>query len=220
MLLKEIRLQTKHLSALYHFYKDVLHLKVSQSNTETIAIVAGQTTLIFEATDDTANPFYHFAFNIPANKIEEALQWLQGKVELLWMEEYKSYIANFTNWHARSLYFIDPAGNILELIARFDLNDNASDPFSAEQIRNISEIGLVFNNREFDEHVNKLLYNFQLQYFSKQPPMKHFRATGDDEGLFIVVPQHRNWFPANTPCGIFSLSVKFKNNNREHHLQL
>ena len=107
MLLKELILQTKKIDELYAFYKNVLQLEVIKSEAKTISINAGKTRLIFQETNDTENPFYHFAFNIPSNKIEEGLQWLKDKVEVLWIEEYKNYIAEFTNWNARSVYFFN-----------------------------------------------------------------------------------------------------------------
>ena len=65
----------------------------------------GSSELIFAET--TANqPFYHYAINIPANKIEEAKAWLSNKVKLLWMEDYKNDIADFVNWRAKSVYFL------------------------------------------------------------------------------------------------------------------
>jgi catechol 2,3-dioxygenase-like lactoylglutathione lyase family enzyme len=220
MLFKEITLQTKNIDELYNFYKNTLQLKVVKPNAKTISINAGRTTLIFEQTNTAEKSFYHFAFNIPSNKMEEALQWLKEKVELLWIEDYKNYIAEFTNWNARSVYFLDAAGNIVELIARFDLHDEVDETFSAKHIRNVSEIGIVFNAEQFDARVNELIQQHQLEYFSKQPPMKHFRAIGDDEGLFIVVPEHRNWYPTNIAGGIFALSIVFENDDREYRLQL
>ena len=49
----------------------------------------------------------------------------------VWMEDYEDDIANFVNWHAKSVYFFDPAGNIVELIARFDLDNKTSETFSS-----------------------------------------------------------------------------------------
>ena len=141
-------------------------------------------------------------------------------MKVLWIEDYKNYIAEFNRWHARSVYFTDPAGNIVELIARFDLKDNIPEHFSSSQIRNISEIGLVFKSEVFDETVIKLTQQFRLGYFSKQPPMPHFKAIGDDEGLFIIVPEQRNWYPTNIQSGVFALSILFENNNTQYHLQL
>jgi hypothetical protein len=220
MLFKEITLQTKNADALYDFYKNTLQLNIVKPDSKTISINAGKSTLIFEQTNDGEKPFYHFAFNIPSNKIEEALQWLKERVELLWIEDYKSFIAEFTHWNARSVYFLDVAGNIVELIARFDLHDEVDETFSAKHIRNVSEIVIVFNTEQFDARVNELMQQYQLEYFSKQPPMKHFRAIGDDEGLFIVVPDHRNWYPTNIAGGIFALGVVFENKDKEYRLQL
>ena len=220
MLLKEITLKTKDISVLYNFYRDALQLQVKHPYTNRILIEAGRTTLIFETADYDTDPLYHFAFNIPSNKIEEALQWLKNKVELIFIEDYKSYIAEFIGWHARSVYFSDPAGNILELIARSDLDDDPQEAFSSHQICNISEIGIVFPVEEFDSKTNNLLREFQLNYFPKQPPMKHFRAIGDDDGLLIVVPEHRNWYPTNTPAGIFPLALKFENKGVEYKIEL
>lgn len=117
MQFKEITLQTKNIADLYVFYKNTLQLNVIKPNEKTISVETGTTKLIFEQTNNAQKPFYHFAFNIPSNKIEEALKWLKSKVELLWIEDYENCIAEFTNWNARSIYFLDPGGNIVELIA-------------------------------------------------------------------------------------------------------
>ena len=216
MQLTEISLQAKNIPALSDFYAAVLGLPVFE-NSKRITVTAGRTILHFDPAIDS-EPFYHFAFNIPSTKIEEAAQWLKGKVELLWIDEYQSEIAEFTTWNARSVYFFDPAGNIVEFIARADLNDHAAEAFSAAQIRSVSEIGLVSPVAEFEQRVNDLIQNFHLEYFSKQPPMKHFRAIGDDQGLFIVVPENRNWYPTNIAGGIFPLGVKFINEGKEYEL--
>ena len=210
MLLKEIQLQTNHLPALHHFYKDVLELNTVYSNKESIAITAGKSRLIFKEADANADPFYHFAFNIPSNKFEEAFEWMTRKVEPLWLDDYKGYIADFINWHAKSFYFLDPAGNILELISRFDLNDNAKDKFSSAHIRNISEIGLVLSAENFQKDVDKLMLQYPLPYFDKQPPLPQFKAIGDDEGLFIIVPENRVWFSTkNTESKFFPMEISF-----------
>lgn len=218
MRLKELILQTKHLDELYQFYKTVLRLQVTQTNSTIISIKAGKTTLIFQQTNAATKPFYHFAFNIPSNKIEAAFLGLKTKVEVLWIEEYNSYIAEFTSWHARSVYFLDSAGNVLEFIARFDLQNETTKPFSSSQILNISEIGIVLDTDKFDESINKIQRQFQLEYFSKQQALPHFRALGNDEGLFIIVPQQRNWYPTNIQNEIFPLSILFENNNTDNLL--
>jgi len=220
MHLKEIKLHTSRIDELQSFYEEILQLTVSRLHPQKLEILVGQSKLIFEQSIDSSQPFYHFAFNIPSNKIDEAFEWLKKRVELLWLDDYDSYIADFKSWHAKSVYFLDPGGNIGELIARFDLDDVTQEVFSDKQFRNISEIGLVFPDKTFDDDIIKLLNNFQLSYFPKQSPMEHFRAIGSDEGLFIAVSTNRNWFSTKMPSGIFPMEVQFENNSKNYTLKL
>ncbi len=220
MILKELRLRSCHISELIRFYSSVLEMTVINPDEKSISILAGQSMLTFTDTTETPDPFYHFAFNIPSNKFEEAFQWIKKRSELLWLEDYKSYVADFVNWNAKSVYFLDPAGNILELIARFDLNNNADELFSSAQFLNISEIGLVFPGEILDTKVDGILDKYGLSYFSKQPPLNHFRAIGDDEGLFIAVAANRNWFATKMVSAIFPIEVSFIDNNYLYELKM
>src|SRR5688572_21820365 len=202
MEITRIILQTSSLNELVAFYSNVLQLPTQIKSEHKITIGIGRTELVFEQVSG-ADPFYHFAINIPSNKIDEARAWLSQSVELIWIEDYKSNMADFVNWNAKSVYFYDPAGNILELISRFDLDNKTDQPFSSAQFLCVSEIGLVIKEDELDQGTERLLQQFGLDYFAKQPPLQHFKAIGDNEGLFIVVPEKRNWYPTNTPCGIF-----------------
>lgn len=216
MLFEEIKIFTKDISSVSGFYKDVMELPLAGVGKKAVSISAGVSKLVFQECKSKEDPFYHFAFNIPWSRFYEALNWMQERVELLWLDEYNGVVADFVKWHARSFYFLDPAGNILELIARFDLNDHASEKFSAAHIRNISEIGLVFRPEVFDQNAASLLHKYNLEYFSKQPPMNHFRTIGDDEGLFIVVPENRNWFSTNKSSAIFPVEIRFRNKGHQY----
>jgi catechol 2,3-dioxygenase-like lactoylglutathione lyase family enzyme len=219
MQINRVVLQTSVLKELTAFYKTAMSLPVASKNENETTIRIGSTELVFKQVS-AADPFYHVAIKIPANKIEEAKAWLSGRVELIWMDDYKSDIADFVNWHAKSVYFFDPAGNIIELIARFDLANKADGPFSSEQFLSISEMGLAVKGDEFDKSVNNLLEKYRLSYFAKQPPLPQFRAIGDDEGLFIVVPENRNWFPTDKASGIFPMEIQFENEGKEYKLKV
>ena len=210
MVIQRLNLETSKPRELTEFYRDILGLPVNQ-DVDDLRIIVRDSELLFKKSSRGDSPFYHFAFNIPCNKIEEAKSWLEQKVELIWMEDYKSDIAEFVNWHARSVYFFDPAGNIVEFIARMDLKNDESEPFSQKQILSISEAGLVFPKDELLSNTESMIDDYQLNYFDKQPPLPQFKALGDDEGLFIIVPANRNWYPTQKPSGIFPMEIDFLN---------
>jgi hypothetical protein len=205
-------LETKDVSSLSAFYRDVLELPVAHT-ADLLTITFGASTIQFRQAAPDQEPFYHFAINIPSNKIAEAKTWLEQRVELLWMDDYKSVVADFVNWNAKSLYFLDKAGNIVELIARFDLNIDREISFSSDQLLSISEIGLVFPEKEIEARTSNLLRQYALNFFNKQPPFPNFKAVGDDEGLFIIVTEHRHWYPTYKASGIFPIEVEFTVDN-------
>ncbi len=214
MKIKSLVLETKNVKGLATFYQEVLELPVTKTDTEFLITMG--TTLIRFTQATKQDPFYHFALTLPANKIEEAKEWLSKKVELLWIEEYKSVLADFINWNAKSVYFLDAAGNIVELIARFDLHNETAEKFSSKQLLSVSEIGVVFPKTEIENKTASLLQQFSLSYFDKQPPFPNFKAVGDEEGLFIIVTEDRNWYPTSKRSGIFPAEITFEQKGKKY----
>ena len=57
-------------------------------------------------------------------------------------------VFDFDFWDARAVYFHDPAGSIVELIAHHGLEENGREgPFAAEELVGFSELGLVGDRR-------------------------------------------------------------------------
>lgn len=213
-------LETSQLEELKEFYSQVLDWPPADEEEGSFTLELQNTELEFRRHNGDLQPFYHFAINIPANKIEEAREWLQSRVQLLWLDDFQSNIAEFTNWNARSVYFLDPVGNIVELIARFDLKNKTDEPFSPKQFISVSEIGLVVPKDELQTKSEQVLDDFWLSQFSKQPPQESFKAIGDDEGLFILVPEHRNWYPLqDRPAIMAPLKIYFSVRGRHHLLE-
>jgi hypothetical protein len=212
MKIREVILETFNVEALATYYSNILDLPVQKMN-NICTIGIGTSNLNFIKSHGLTDPFYHFAITIPSNKIVEAKEWLERKhIELLWMEDYQNVIANFVNWNAHSVYFSDPTGNIVELIARHDLKNSTSDLFNSKHLLSLSEIGIVFKKEAIETGMKELTRYCKLDYFKKQPPLPHFKALGDDEGLFIIVPENRNWYPTQKQAEVFPVTVEFENN--------
>lgn len=219
MKISRLKIKSAAVVQLRYFYRQVIGFPVV-GNDESIIIYAGKTIIEVEQSPPGQYPVYHFAFNIPSNKTDQAHDWLKSRVELLFMDDYKSDIADFVNWHAKSLYFKDPAGNIVEFVSRFDLKDNEDASFSSAQIRYVSEIGMVFEGDNFDRLIGEFMNKYSLNYFDKQEPLPQFRAIGDDEGLFIAVPANREWYPTKNVYSMNApLEVNWSLGDKQFHYE-
>ncbi|MDQ3020212.1 MAG: ring-cleaving dioxygenase [Bacteroidota bacterium] len=202
MKIKEIILCTNFLDKLKNFYNEILGLEVITNKENFITVKTQFTNIVFRYDPEIKNPFYHFAFNIPENQFKAAKEWGLQRVDLI--KEKSKDEFDFTSWNAHSIYFYDPAGNIIELIARHNLNNSSKKEFCGKSLLNVSEIGLpVFNVKKFYDSLNK---NFNIPNFSGD--MKTFTAAGDDDGLFIIVPEGRKWFPDCPEAKIFPTIIK------------
>lgn len=74
----EIEIQTDDLGETESFYSDILGLKLANKGQNSISFLAGQSTLTFVKSNQLS-PKYHFAFNIPKNKLDEAIIWAKPK---------------------------------------------------------------------------------------------------------------------------------------------
>jgi catechol 2,3-dioxygenase-like lactoylglutathione lyase family enzyme len=210
----ELTLHTTNLEDTARYYSNVLGMQVTHIDNEEISIAAGKTQLRFAAAKE-GNPLYHFAFNIPANQIEAAREWCAGKkIELIpYLQE---TLVNFPDWNAHSIYFTDNNGNILEFIARHDLNNDSTAAFGPASILTVSEIGLVTN--DVTQLCKTLSETSGIAYYEKQPPSPGFSVMGDTNGLLIVVPVNRNWFPTNTASAQYPLQVVYRHGGETHTL--
>lgn len=193
MQLLELHLLTPDLVATKNFYGGHLGFEIAAFTSCQLLIKAGKTNLLFQPSNGAA-AHYHFAFNIPSNKIEEAFQYMKERVPILSVEP-GQFIADFKNWNAKAFYFLDNNQNIVEFIARYDLQENREQPFTPHSVLSVSEIGVVTDDvflacRQIEE-----LWN--VPPFFRQKPAQNFAALGDDNGLFIVVRENRNWYPTN-----------------------
>jgi catechol-2,3-dioxygenase len=204
MQINEIILQTHLINDLKNFYGSVLNLEISSDNDDSFSVNAGASFIRFEKFAGNAKPFYHFAFNIPENKLSSAKKWMQSKAELIKSPEDGEDEFHFQSWNAHSIFFYDPAGNILEFIARHNLMNGTADDFTEKNILNVSEIGVPVKSLNKISDIMNQTYGIPL--FSGDN--ETFSAMGNDNGLFIIVKNGRKWFPDCPEAQIFPLSVK------------
>lgn len=208
MKLEHIQIQTSNIQQTTAFYQDILGLSIIENDSESISVKAGNSILKFIENPEFKS-IYHFAFNIPENQLEKAIEWCKNKIDLIIIED-QNVITHFENWNAHAVYFYDNNGNLLEFIARHDLNNAQTEEFSSKSILNISEIGIVNENPL--ELGNQLIAKHDLSFFSKNNNSEVFAAIGDDEGLLILVKPNRNWYPTQTPSESNKTDIRLENN--------
>ena len=148
------------------------------------------TELRFEPGPDVC---CHWALNVPPRRFEEAVRHAAERVELLEED------VPFPNWRARAAYFYDPAGNIVELIAR----ERAP---GRDLVLEVSEVGLPVD--DVGAAVDFLESELGLPHFSGD--RRDFSAVGDDRVLFIVVPAGRPWLFTDRPASAHPIAVTLR----------
>lgn len=193
--IQSLRLQTSvPLNKMKAFYRDVLGLPVLKEAASAFTVGAGASRITFTpAAPRVKDPFYHFAFNIPENKIRSALAWQQKRGSVMNTPSrlrdpaYPEQVRHFRDWDAHSVFFLDPAGNVLEYIARHTLDNAVEGSFTSRDILCVSEIAFVV------DEVTKVA--LRLQRLAGLKPYgqgnMQFQAVGDEEGLLLILKRGR-----------------------------
>jgi len=178
------------------FYTSLLGLPMISEQSDRFSIRAGETTIRFIKTnEESAAPFYHFAFNIPENKILKAREWQLKRTALsatpphMIDEKYPNDIRHFQNWNAHSVFFWDPAGNLVEYIARHDLKNSVDGEFSSKDFLCASEIAFIVSDT--NTIADDIKSSFGLTQYRGGD--ENFRAIGDENGLLLVMKKGRVW---------------------------
>lgn len=213
MKLHKLTLYTPELTPQQHFYGELLGLPADRAADDLLRVQAGATELEFQLS---AEPFYyHFAFNIPPYQYEAALDWLKARLPLLTDEG--TALIDFSNWNAYAMYFEDAAGNILEFIARRDLDIAPVEPFGPAGIHSVSEIGLSVKDvgRTFDQ----IHQAAGVPLYSGN--RSNFCAAGSPEGLFIIVDHaNKDWYPTDRPARLAPVEAVFEESRRTWRLRV
>jgi hypothetical protein len=199
MRIKELTLFTDKIQDQKQFHRSAFGLDFLEENDDQFSFQIGWTKLTFKKS--ITPHIYHYCYLIPCNKLDEAIQWLNGKVDLIVTKG--SVIHDHIHWNAKAIYFYDGAGNIGEFIVRYDLENDTETDFSFNDILCINEIGAPSNN---PKSLNQYLET-RLETSIWKGDLERFAVNGDQEGMFLLVNNEvkENWYPTD----IFPESAPF-----------
>ncbi len=212
MNIKELKIFTPNFSEQVEFYSSVLGLEIRKKTERKISFIIGNSLLVLEFRKEFTP--YHFAINIPSNKEDEALNWLKQRVDILL--DGKKEIQDFDFWNAKAIYFYDKDKNIVEFIARKNLDNYSDKRFEASSLIEISEIGLP--TESIENEFNSLNQSCNLNIFSGG--LERFCAIGSENGLIICINKHiRNWFPTNDKAFSSDFVADITNNGENYQIE-
>lgn len=189
MVFDYVQLWTAELPRVTAFYRDMLGVPLLSARKNAVTFQVGTTQLEFR--QGVGGLHYHLAFNVPPQQFAEARAWLTARTPLIQDSSGRDTFHS-ESWNADMVYFYDAVGNVLELIARYDLRGDTPQPFSGRSLACVSELGVV--TRDVPQTVRRIqaltgapLYRAEMD--------EQFVPLGDARGLLIVVKVGRLWFP-------------------------
>jgi len=212
MKIEKLEIATADLEKQLHFYKNLLGLEIRDQEENSFEIVLGSSVLKFRE-DKNFTP-YHIAFHIPDKQEVKALAWLKTRVSIL--KNNRDEIVDFSAWDAKSIYFYDEDKNIMEFIARGNLNKPASVDFSEKSLLGIAEIGLA--TADIEEKFNFLHQECELEVFDGN--FEKFCAIGDHQGLLITIDKNlKDWFPTGDQAFSSDFRIDFSHKEKNYRLE-
>ena len=195
MKIVSLELQTSQLDEMKEFYTQVLELPVVSEDAQHLTIQAGFSTITFQVVNTRPSAPYHFAINIPRNKVKEATDWLRDRVAFLYAPGSTVPVVHHEGWGAYALYFYDADFNILELISH-QTAPVVEGPFGPKQLIGLAEVGMPVADVPF--YAKELKECLGLSRWREGSV--EFEAVGNEKGMFIIVREQRPWFPTINPA--------------------
>ncbi|MFJ3959053.1 VOC family protein [Arthrobacter sp. NPDC090010] len=204
MQITSVTFDTTDITRAEAFYGELLGLPVQRRDGELAIRIGGSRLLLREGP--VGPGAQHLAFRIPRRQLGEAKAWISERTPLLRATDGSDEFEGPARWNARSVYFDDPDGNILEFIIHRDIPDDQDHPFSSEDILGISEVGIPVH--DVSGGATQLESAFGLPRFGDDSAT--FLPVGTPGGLLILTKPGRAWFPTDRSNAIPSLDVEIR----------
>lgn len=209
----DVRFQVarERVSELKAFYLDRLAFDArEQVGEDLLALEVGSAAARFTEASESEAPFYHFAFLVPGNRFDAAYTWLAARAKLLPNPDTGDTLFDFDNWNALACYCLDPAGNIVELIAHRGVSETSTEgPFSLRELVDFSEVGLVVPDKVgsvafLDQQVGLHVWDGEVA----DPDRLVF--VGEKARTLILCPPGRGWLPTSRPAEAYPVELTLR----------
>ncbi|MCR2822525.1 hypothetical protein [Lederbergia panacisoli] len=203
---KSVSFYTDKIKSLKRFYGNIMNLNITEAANDRFTVQIGESTITFIQSERKA--FYHFAINIPGNQFSMMKDWMQNRLSL--NRENGRDEVYFRSFDADSMYFEDPAGNIIELIGRRK-RDLFGD-LSVASFLNISEISITTPNVA---SVGEDIQDFGIPLFgSTNVIADELNFLGKGDTFIVLVPPGRRWYFSKTKSETHPLEITLEDGRK------
>jgi catechol 2,3-dioxygenase-like lactoylglutathione lyase family enzyme len=201
--IRQLTLATGDLEGQAAFYAERLGLPVraggvDDEGVDVIDVELRASTIRFRRAEPGLDARYHFAINVPGDAIREAVAWLAERVEPLTFDddpdEAETATVVRTDVGAGCVYFLDAAGNVVELIASPHLESDG-EPFGPGALIEVAEIGIAAADPAATCAALQEVFGEPVYWGGG--PDSLLTAIGDHHAVVIVAPTGRGWIPVD-----------------------
>lgn len=183
---KKVILYTNQLEDMKGFYEYQLGFRIVEEDESSFTLSIGESQLVFRESERAA--VYHYALNIPGNQFTLAKWWASERVTLNRQEGMDEVF--YANFDADAFYFQDPAGNVVEFIARRSVDRMGN--FTVDSLLNISEVSITTPYvEEVGEQIDKMDIPVRG---NKGIDAKSLNFLGSGHAYIILVAPKRTWY--------------------------
>jgi len=213
----ELNVRARRLEQNRFFWETLLGFTVVDSpNPSQYTLQVGNTLLTFRPSnlppdlEATFFPQYHFTVSIPTNQIEACLEWILSRKAInpdteeeatipLWKDYLNgAEIVRRNLYNSQSVFIKDPAGNVVELLARHDKPEIRDGAFNKDMFIGISEVGIV--TRDIRKTATLLKDTFGAD--EVQGSSNSFKPIGGATGLLKLIVPGKPWVPTDNELAV------------------
>lgn len=206
--IESITIYSAALEATRNFYRDTLEFPILKESETYFTLQIGSTAFTIHQAPPEEAPFYHFAFDIPSNQFEEAKNWIKERVSLLTDEGHDEVY--FQTIDAKSIYFEDPSGNIVEWICRLSDATPCTDPFHPKLLQTVSEMSVVVHDKLAAAEQLETVGVLSRDHQPVPAEGLTFMGEREDAVYLLLVPKNRVWYFSDKLSVVHPLSIRLQ----------
>ena len=210
-----VEMRTNNYANNLRFWRDVMGFPTDSVAPNSFRVDIGLNSITFINnsgaidTSSTITPKYQFTISIPSNQIENCYNWLidadstnPSKIReraKFWTDaETGSVIYRRNQYNSQSIYIKDAGNNIVEILARHDLNNTAEGEFNRGMFLGITEVGVVSRDLRKAAEELKAAYGVEEVVGSSNS----YKPLGGPTGLLKLNIEGKIWTPTENQIAV------------------